>query len=180
MPRSEGDYATLFAELSPLVSRLIRTYAKDAEMKKDLHGEIYYQFRRLVNLYDPERGIPLRPYLVRQLTTSIYSYCRIQWRYEARYRSLEESHLAFLSYHPAPHWDEEILLQEVQNSLPVALSKLTQRQRNVVKWRYYDACSYEEIAERMQIKPATARSLLRHGLQNLRTSLSHLPYSAAE
>ena len=35
-------------------------------------------------------------------------------------------------------------------------------------WRYYDQRSYEDIAEMLKIQVSTARSLLRHGLNNLR------------
>jgi DNA-directed RNA polymerase specialized sigma24 family protein len=42
------------------------------------------------------------------------------------------------------------------------------RQRKIVIWRYYEERSFEEIASILQIQPATARSLLRHGLNNLR------------
>src|SRR5947209_20458060 len=63
----------LYAEFQPLVRRLIRQYGGDnAELREDLAGEIYYRFCQLLEVYDPERGVPLRPYLVRQLTASVY------------------------------------------------------------------------------------------------------------
>ena len=46
------------------------------------------------------------------------------------------------------------------------------RQRLVLVWRYYDERSYEEIAAQLQIKPATARSLLRHAVAALRQNLA--------
>ena len=49
------------------------------EVREDLSKGIYHQFRVLVNAYDPARGIPIKPYLVRQLTATIYNYARRGW-----------------------------------------------------------------------------------------------------
>src|SRR5579872_3052078 len=63
----EMDRDQLYAEFAPLVRRLLRQYGQDPELKKDLAGEIYCRFCALLQAYDPQRGVPLRPYLVRQL-----------------------------------------------------------------------------------------------------------------
>src|SRR5579871_1501032 len=82
--RFQTDPALLFAEFAPLVHRLIRQYGQDPELRQDLEGEIYCRFCALLEAYDPERGVPLRPYLVRQLTASIYTYARYHWRLQKR------------------------------------------------------------------------------------------------
>src|ERR1051326_521637 len=79
-----ADREVLYAEFAPLVRRLVRQYGQDAEMRKDLVGEIYYRFCALLDAYDPTRGVPLRPYLVRQLTAATYTYARQQWRMQKR------------------------------------------------------------------------------------------------
>ena len=58
--------------------------------------------------------------------------------------------------------------QQILQSLPHAIAQLPDRQRKVVCWRYYDELPFEEIAGILDIEAATARSLLRHGLNNLR------------
>ncbi|HLK55766.1 MAG TPA: sigma factor, partial [Chthonomonadaceae bacterium] len=78
------DRERLYAEFAPLVRRLVRQYGQDAEMRQDLVGEIYYRFCALLDAYDPTRGVPLRPYLVRQLTAATYTYARQQWRIRRR------------------------------------------------------------------------------------------------
>src|SRR5262245_39584833 len=70
----------LFGELQPLVRRLIQRFGEDPEMRRDLEGEIYYRFCMLLDAYDPARGVPLRPYLIRQLSASVYTYARQGWR----------------------------------------------------------------------------------------------------
>src|SRR5438105_12578189 len=70
------DRDALYAEFQPLVRRLIRQYGHCPEIRQDLAGEIYCRFCTLVTAYDPSRGIPIRPYIVRQLTASVYTYVR--------------------------------------------------------------------------------------------------------
>jgi RNA polymerase sigma factor (sigma-70 family) len=58
--------------------------------------------------------------------------------------------------------------QEVLSRLPALIERLPLRQRQVVVGRYYDGRSFEEMAQALEVRPATVRSLLRHGLNNLR------------
>src|SRR5688572_23559694 len=69
----------LYAEFQPLVRRLLRQYGDCPELRLDLVGEIYHRFCLLVADFDPGRGIPLKAYLVRSLTASVYSYARSEW-----------------------------------------------------------------------------------------------------
>ena len=66
------DREALFQDFQPLVRRLIRQYGEDLELKRDLAGEIYCRFCELLDAYDPSRGIPVRAYLVRTLTASVF------------------------------------------------------------------------------------------------------------
>jgi RNA polymerase sigma-70 factor (ECF subfamily) len=162
------DRDALYAEFRPLVQRLIRQYGSEPEMRQDLEGEIYCQFTRLLDVYDTSRGVPLRPYIVRQLTASIYTYARCHWRRQRREFSLELWDGAAQSADPSDQWDHDLMIQRIRTSLPQAVSRLPQRQRNVVIWRYYEERSFEDIAQLLGVQIATARSLLRHGLNNLR------------
>jgi len=168
------DRFTLFCEFQPLVQRLIRQYGDEPELREDLIGEIYCRFCAVLDAYDPSRGIPLRPYLVHQLAYSVYSFVRRQWRRHKREISLELETIAKAipnSEDVSAQWDEAMMIQKVQEGLPFAISQLSLRQRQVVIWRYYDGRSFEEIAERLNIRLATARSTLRHALKNMRRKL---------
>lgn len=170
---------TLYRDFQPLVRRLIRQYGEDPELRQDLAGEIYCRFCNLLDAYDPSRGIPLRAYMVRTLTASVYTYSRSQWRRQHREISLEAesgtTEPVVSLTDPSRQWDKALMTQEVLNTLPEAISQLPLRQRQVVIWRYYESRSFEEIAEMLHIRPATARSLLRHGLNNLRRKVAASP-----
>ena len=164
------DRDALFAEFGPLVRRLISQYAKDAELRQDMVGEIYFRFCALLDAYDPSRNVPVRAYIVRQLNASIYTYARQQWRHQEREFSTDDMGDCFSdrAEDPTGSWDDALVLKDFSQALPSLLSKLPKRQAKVVIWRYYDDVSFEEIAERLEVKTATARSLLRHGLNQLR------------
>lgn len=171
----------LFAEFTPLVRRLIRQYGDDSEIRQELEGEIYCRFCALLDAYDPTRGVPLRPYLVRQLTASIYTFARHHWRRQRREVSLEldaGGGEPLAAVDPTDQWTHDLTVQQVLKALPEAIGKLPRRQRQVVIWRYYEERSFEEIAQRLDVQLATARSLLRHGLNNLRRWIAqeHLEY----
>jgi RNA polymerase sigma factor (sigma-70 family) len=165
----------LFGEFQPLVRRLIRQYAEDLESQQDLQGEIFCRFCALLDAFEPARGIPIRAYLVRSLAASVYTFSRSQWRRRHREISLEATGGAVEPAQPADpseQWDQDMLTQEVLKALPTAIAQLPLRQRQVVIWRYYESRSFEEIAELLKVRPATARSLLRHGLNNLRKQVA--------
>src|SRR5687768_16698674 len=103
---------SLFADFQPLVRRLVRQYGEDPELRQDLAGEIYCRFRTLLDSYDSSRGIPLRAYLVRTLTASVYTYTRSQWRRQHREISLEGSAGIGETAHtvdPSGQWDHELM-----------------------------------------------------------------------
>jgi RNA polymerase sigma factor (sigma-70 family) len=171
---TESDRDALFAEFTPLVRRLLRQYGDNAELRKDLMGEIYCQFQSLLNAYDPSRGIPLRPYLVRQLTASVYTYARRQWRYAKHTISLDG--FENLPSDPTSDWNSALIHQAVREALPSLIASLPARQRCVLIWRYYDERSFEDIARLLGVQEATARSLLRHSLNNLRKRMKSSQY----
>jgi RNA polymerase sigma factor (sigma-70 family) len=166
--RLTSDRDRLFAQFRPLVNRLLRKYADTPERRNDLQGEIFCLFCELIEAFDPSRGVPLKAYLVHQLTSATYTEARKHWRNQKREISLELYEEIPTKEDPTKKWDDEILLQQIRSLLPASIARLPTRQRQVVLWRYYDHLSFEEIAERLDIQPATVRSLLRHGMNALR------------
>lgn len=160
----------LFAEFAPLVHRLSCQYAKDPELAKDIRGEIYCRFCTLLDAYDPSRNIPVRAYLVRQLSASVFTYARQQWRRQKRELVTEDIGTFYPEQveDPTTAWDDALAMQDFSRALPGLLKKIPSRQAKVVIWRYYDDVPFEGIAERLGVKISTARSLLRHGLSHLR------------
>lgn len=165
------DAAQIYPEFAPLVSRLIRQYGDTPQMREDLVGEIYCRFAAFVSAYEPSRGIPLRAYLVDQLTLSVFNWARGRRRDRNRETSLEAQPDTITSARagdPTSDWDHALQTEAIRAALSMAIEALPTRQRRVVILRYYEERSFEEIARIMGIREATARSLLRNGLNNLR------------
>ncbi len=170
---SERDL--LYDNFRPLVQRLVRKYGDNPELRKDLVGEIYCLFCGIVDAYDPARGVPFKPYVVHQLSSSVYTYARKHWRQERREVRLElcddtTTGGVSAATDPSQQWNHDITMRQLQEFIATAIAKLPLRQRQVVIWRYFEHRSFEEIAEALHIQVATARSSLRHGLNNIRRS----------
>jgi RNA polymerase sigma-70 factor (ECF subfamily) len=170
----------LYEEFQPLIRRLIRQYGDDHEQRQDLEGEIYCRFSHLLDEYDAERGIPLRAYLVSKLITSVYTYARSQWRRQKHEVSLEQRLEAGVEggelaagEDPTHAWNRGLMKTELLQAISEAIKQLPLRQRQVVVWRYYESRTFDEIAEMLGVCEATARSLLRHGMNNLRRKIQY-------
>ena len=165
------DREWLYGEFAPLVRRLILQYGSCPQLREELVGEIYCRFCALLDAFDPKRGVPLRPYLVRQLSASVYTFVRSYRRSPAKElpfeAGLDEVHRD-LRTDPTRDWDYAMALDSIREVIPTALNQLSERQQSVVLWRYYHDCSFDEIAQRLGIQSATARSLLRHALKTMR------------
>ena len=143
-----SDRDSLYREFAPLVRRLIRHYGKGPEERQHLEREIYSQFGAHLNAYNPDHGVPLRPYIVRLLTASVDTFARRQWKAEARETPTEASGGSppVLAYDPTPAWTQALSQGQVVAALPFCLSQLPARQRQVLTHRYYEQRSFEEIA----------------------------------
>ncbi len=163
--------AELLVRFGPYCRRLIRKYGSSPELRQDLVGEIYCILHDLVQAYDTSRGVPLSAYLFSQLRSCVFTYARSEWRRTARELAasrLEGDGWELEETAQDLNWPDRVTLRE---SLLQAMEQLTERQRSVVYLRYFQEREFEDIAEMLQIKPATARSLLRHGIRRLRKIL---------
>lgn len=159
--------ADLLILLAPYCRRLIRRYGSTPELRQDLAGEIYCILHDLLEAYDISRGVPLSAYLFTQLRTNLFTRARREWRVQSREvctSPLDEDwwELQAVAQDTVP---DRLVLRE---TLLQALRELPERQRAVVYLRYFHEQEFEEIAQGMGIKKATARSLLRNGLDRLR------------
>jgi RNA polymerase sigma factor (sigma-70 family) len=165
------DRDAIFIEFAPLVEGLLRRYGTDPELRSDLPGEIYYRLCHFLDRYDPTRGVPLKAYLIRQISTSIYSYARKQWRIKRREVSWDEiggGNYRFLSDDCISEVKQSWVLHDFGITLQEALAQLSARQREVVALRFSDCLSYGHIAEKLDVSVSTAQSLMRDAMRHLR------------
>jgi RNA polymerase sigma factor (sigma-70 family) len=177
MADGQVDRNALYEEFAPLVQKLIRQYGTDPELRLDLQGELYYRFCALLDAYDSSRGVPLRAYIVRQLTASAFTYARHHWRQSRREADFDTCASEWQGRDisdPTNEWDEAIALDQFRGHLSDAITRLPRRQSHVLMWRYFEDRSFDDIADALNVQPATVRSLLRHAVNNLRRQFGSL------
>ncbi len=170
-----GGREHLFNEFQPLIKKLIRKYANNPEMARDFMGEIYIRFNDICDEFDPAYGVPLKPYIVRKLTASAYTYARSCWNRCSREISLDNNgsiRCTMAGNNPIDELLNHMEHQELTAEATRAIQKISDRQRKVLVMRYVSGHSYEEIAEQMQVQPVTARSLVRHALNSVRSRVA--------
>lgn len=162
--------AELLVRFAPYCRRLIRRYGTTPELRQDLVGEIYCIIHDLIEAYDHTRGVPFSAYLFRQLRACVFTRARREWQVQKREVCTSPLDDDWWEIQQAAddRLPEQLGLREW---LREAIGALTERQRTVVYLRYFQSRSFEEIADVLRIKPATARSLLRNGINQLRITL---------
>lgn len=162
----------LFKRFNPWLQKLMRRYRMTHEAREDALGDLYCHFCNLLEKFDPGRGVPLEPYLYRQLGAFLYTHARSNWRRSRRelplYSDSGHETVGHLAGDPTRDWDDRLASHYVQSLLPMAFEDMPTRQYLVITMRYCRDQSYEEIASQLGIKLATARSLARNGLNSLR------------
>ena len=164
------DTEVTYQELQPLVSALLHRYGSDSGTREELHGEIYFQFRKLVDDFDSSRGIPLKAYVIYSLPLRVRTWARSRWRLGHRECAFEETRLrpGLRLDDPALLFSEQARQEEVNQTLHRALARLPVRQRDALTARYYGNQSYAEISRTLGIKENSVRSLVRHAVGNLK------------
>lgn len=173
----ELDRNVLFERFTPLIRRLVRQYGSTPDLAQDLPGELYCRFHALLDAYDPDRGVPLHPYLVRQLILSAYSVARTRWRQgrkEAPLLEGDNNHGLTTEVHPSDAWDTTMRRRDLLEALPGLIAELPERQHQVLVMRYYETRDFADIAQELGIQESSVRSLLRHAVNRLRQSTADL------
>jgi RNA polymerase sigma-70 factor (ECF subfamily) len=133
---------------------------RDADLAEDaVQSALVRAWRELRTLRDPDR---FEPWLHRILTNECYAEARRRTRWSGRIRVLH-----------APQHDEHggILTVDDRDQLERAFRRLTLEQRSVLVFHHVVGLPVAEIADRLGIPLATAKSRLRLATSALRASL---------
>jgi RNA polymerase sigma-70 factor (ECF subfamily) len=133
---------------------------RDVDLAEDaVQTTLVRAWRELRGLRDPDR---FEPWLHRILTNECYAEARRRTRWSARIHLLQ-----------APEHDEpgEILTVHDRDQLERAFRRLTLEQRSVLVFHHVVGLPVSEIADRLGIPLATAKSRLRLATSALRASL---------
>ena len=167
------DRETLFRDFAPLVRRLIMHYGGTPDLREELVGEIYCRFSALYDVFDPQRGItdpslygaPAKAHRFTLLSARIADLPGVKWQHSSRV-SMRSTRIC-VSTQPIRGTINSCWIRSLAFSQPHwANCPIVSR-----KWSFgatFMAGPSKRSPSISDIQPATSRSLLRHGLNNLR------------
>lgn len=135
----------------------------------------------LLRLWDNRAKLPVvenvRSYLLTCLRRELMAELKSQNRSAKNISSVENDREQVFSY-------EEYLVQlqhnkELGERLNRAMGTLTQREKELLKLKFFEDLDYDEIAKRCSITKRTAYNIIHHALKTLKTSLLQTYQSAS-
>ncbi|MBD2869923.1 sigma-70 family RNA polymerase sigma factor [Paenibacillus arenilitoris] len=129
---------------------------------EDVVSEVYVALLRSLSSYDPDK--PFRPWLNGLILNQVNHAKRKSWRGFRLFNRLN----AFRARVPWKGPAELALEAEEKKGLLALVNGLSPKLREVVVLRYYQDCSFEEIASTLHIPIGTAKSRHHEALRKLR------------
>ena len=156
MPEKE----TLYREYSGKVSGYVFSKLRDTKDTEDLVSEVFLKVYEKYNTFDAGRA-SLSTWIYTITKNTVTDYLHKNRTYSELPDDLSEDGCL----------DDGILREESLRELGKALSKLDERLRTLIIFRYYKQMSLKEIAQRLGISYAYVKILHKSALQALRTNL---------
>ena len=164
---SKQAFSEFYAKTSPAVLRYFARETKDAQAAFDLTAETF------ANAYEKRRDF--RGATDAQAGAWLWTIARHELARYRRARKVEFSALARLALErPSPTTEElrrvEALatLEEAQGHLSAAIELLPKDQRTVIRMRFMDMLSYEQIATSLGVTQDVARARTSRAIRSLR------------
>lgn len=169
---SESAFEQLYMKYHRAAVDFCQSFLKDRAESESVVQDVFVQFWEKRALFSV--NIHFKSYLFASLRNKIFDYLKSVKRDEAATDRLWEK-VEWMRQHP-----EEDLQQERLIRLFNAIEELPDGRRRILELRYLEGCSYEEIADKLQISTNTVKNQLisaRHFLKahfNLNTFLFSL------
>ncbi|MEX5270907.1 ECF RNA polymerase sigma factor SigK [Kocuria sabuli] len=163
-------FAALYDATSAKVYGVTLRVVRSPEIAAEVLQEVYLMAWQQASRFDPARGTVLG-----WLCTLAHRRAVDRIRHVARERDREQTFENRRAGTPA-----DVTWQKVEQALDTqevqaAMDTLTQLQREAVSLAYYQGCTYQEVAQRLDIPLGTAKARIRDGLHRLRTALGVRP-----
>jgi RNA polymerase sigma-70 factor (ECF subfamily) len=142
----------------------------DFDQTADISADTFLKAFIHINKFS-YKGISIKVWLYRIATNEVNQYYRQRKRQEKLFDKLDfENKELFNNYFNLDKKDLETELQKHQQFLDVqnGLKTLPQKYQEVISLRYFEGKEYKEIAEILNIKEGTLKSLISRGLNKLR------------
>lgn len=156
----QPDYETFYRDNYNRVLNYVYKKISHREDAEDLTAEVFVYCFRHYSEYDPAKG-KLSTWLYLITNSRIKNYYRdhvISEGYDEIAETLQDMGIDL---------DRGIYLEQLRDCLMHAISRLPERQQTIIKMRYFENRSGEEIAQHLGITPGNVRVLLSRAIDKL-------------
>lgn len=161
--KTKPDYESFYTDNYDRVLHYVQGKLRSNEDAEDLTSEVFLYCYRNFESYDPEKG---------SITTWLYLI--VNSRLKNRYRD----HVFYVDFETISETmhdqnidlDEGVYIEQLHNALMQAIRSLPERQQSIVKMRYFQNYSSDEIGKTLGISPGNVRVLLSRALNKLAAS----------
>lgn len=166
----EAAFAALYDATSPKVYGMTVRVVRSPEIAAEVLQEAYLMAWQQASRFDPARGSVLG-----WLCTLAHRRAVDRIRQVARERDREQTYENRRAETPVDETWQEVEQAMDTREVRAGLGALTPLQREAVTLAYYGGCTYQEVAQRLEIPLGTAKARIRDGLIRLRTALGVRP-----
>jgi RNA polymerase sigma-70 factor (ECF subfamily) len=166
---ADGDRAAfgqLYDLVAPKVFGIVRRCLIDQAQSEEVTQDVFLEIWQNATRYDPDAGGAVGWMLTMAHRRAID---RVRASQSSRNRDLK------IGIRDMPrefdHVSEEVEISVEHSRAVLALSKITELQRQVVTLAYFDGLTQREIAENLNVNIGTVKTRLRDGLIRLRAEM---------
>ncbi len=172
--QDERALGTLIQRYGGQVHAVCRNICGDELEANGVVSDVFWQFWRHAELFQPQRG-SLRSYLLTMARSrSIDRKRSITALSRQRSRFIDATINSTPELSPADSPDHRALHDENAEEVQQALCQLSDLQRKMLQLAFFDGLSHREVASSLQIPLGTVKTHIRKGLLRLRYLLSEL------
>lgn len=170
---AKGDKSAfnfIYKETSPVLLSMIRRIVKDEDLARDILQRGYVKVWRKAPSYEDKRGRAFTWILVIMRNQAID-----EWRRQVRFRSTVEITDDIEDKTRSPEAETELAV--VRTKIEEALDGLPPKVAFVIRRKYLNGLTSEEIATEIAVSANTVRSWLKRGLEKMKR---HFPADSLE
>lgn len=161
---SHKAFDTVFLRYHAPVKRYIAAIIKNEEDSQELTQDVFMRLWEKHDYIDPEKNI--RGFLYRTARFFVLDY----FKKKKYIRQYEEYSAHLWDFQAAP--DQELIEKELQLLAQITIERMPPQRRKIVKMRFMDGKSVEQIATELDIAESTVWSHSRTGQKEIESVLA--------
>ena len=158
-------FATFYDRAAGPVFGVIRRVLRDRSMAEEVMQEVMIEVWRTAPRFDSSKGSAASWVITMARRRAVD---RVRSEQSARRRNLAAGLMADAT---TPDLEDDILADDDRRRVRVALSDLTDLQRQAIELAYVEGHTYREVAESLQVPLGTVKSRIRDGLARLAATM---------